>query len=188
MKYCRTIIFILRNVYTFFKLKKIQIAVVSESIMVLPLSHNYVNDVLNIYSKFSGGNMLPLEKKLVLSLCGSKLVFILYDTLYKKVVGCEFYYFNKRDIRDHTIHQGFRGILPEYQGKGFGTLLTSHAYTTYSDTWLKGISSRVSCNNMPSLISNQKIGFTPVEKYFDADMGEDRYYMICNFKSKEKYV
>lgn len=39
---------------------------------------------------------------------------------------------------------------------------------------------------MPSLLSNQKIGFTPVEKYFDADMDDDRYYMICNFKAKEK--
>jgi hypothetical protein len=39
----------------------------------------------------------------------------------------------------------------------------------------------VSCNNMPSLISNKKIGFEAVEKYFDAEMNEERYYMICKF-------
>ena len=181
MRYCRTIIFVLRNIYACLKLKKIKIAIVSENIMILPMTRNYLKDVSYIYSKLSDGDVLSWRNKLLFFLCGSKLVFILYDKFEQKVIGTEFYYFNKKDIQESTIHQGFRGILPEFQGKGLGTALTQYAYDVFSKTSLKGMSSRVSCNNLASLISNKRIGFEPIENYFDSEMNEERYYMICKF-------
>ncbi|UTC65427.1 hypothetical protein E4O00_04720 [Treponema sp. OMZ 788] len=153
----------------------------SENIMILPMTRNYLHDVSYIYSKLSNGHTLSRRNKILFFLCGSKLVFILYDKFEQKIIGTEFYYFNKKDIQESTIHQGFRGILPEFQGKGLGTALTQYAYDIFSKTSLKGMSSRVSCNNFSSLISNRNIGFEPIEKYFDSAMNEDRYYMICFF-------
>lgn len=185
MRYCRTIIFILRNIFSCLKLKKIKKATVNENIMILPMTCKYLHDVSYIYSKLSNGYTLSRRNKILFFLCGSKLVFILYDKFEQKVIGTEFYYFNEKDIQESTIHKGFFGILPEYQGRGLGTLLTNHAYNTYLMTGLKGVSSRVSCNNFPSLISHKKIGFESVEKYFDSEMHEERYYMICHLKNKE---
>ena len=152
---------------------------------IIPCTGKTLQIIGSIYSTFSDNAPLPNRNKLLFLLCGRKLVFVLYDKVNKKILGTEFYYFNKRDRREFTIHQGFRGILPEFQGKGLGTALTQYAYTVFSKTSLQGMSTRVSCNNLPSLVSNKKIGFEPIEKYFDSEMNEERYYMICHLKNKE---
>jgi hypothetical protein len=181
----QTTVFILHNVNACFKLKNIKMIAVNDTILILPMHNCWMRYVSDIYSTFSDNAPLPNRNKLLFLLCGRKLVFVLYDKVNKKILGTEFYYFNKRDRREFTIHQGFRGILPEFQGKGLGTALTQYAYTVFSKTSLQGMSTRVSCNNLPSLVSNKKIGFEPIEKYFDSEMNEERYYMICHLKNKE---
>jgi RimJ/RimL family protein N-acetyltransferase len=114
-------------------------------------------------------------------LISEKTVFIVKDIVINKIIGMELYYFNQQDIKEKTIHQGFRGILPEWQGKGIGTLLTNYAINHFKNSKLDGISSRVSLNNLASLRSNMKLGFRPIEKYFDKNMNEERYYLICPF-------
>jgi RimJ/RimL family protein N-acetyltransferase len=94
------------------------------------------------------------------------------------LIGTELYYFNQRDLQEKTIHQGFRGILPAWQGRGIGTLLTGYAISHFKNSKIDGISSRVSLNNLASLRSNMKLGFKPVEEYFDKDMCENRYYLV----------
>lgn len=94
------------------------------------------------------------------------------------IIAVEFYYFNKRDIAEHTIHQGFRGVVPEYRRKGIATSLTAYAVKHFSKTKIQGISSRVSLSNEGSLRANLHIGFLPVEQYYDENMKEERYYMI----------
>ena len=148
---------------------------------IIPCIGQSLQTVEAVYSMLSDDMALSKRNRMLFMVCGRKLVFVLYDKVAEKIIGVEFYYFNKRDINENTIHQGFRGILPEYQGKGLGTALTQYAYDIFSKTSLKGMSTRVSCNNLSSLISNKKIGFEPVEKYFDSSMNEERYYMICKF-------
>jgi GNAT superfamily N-acetyltransferase len=98
-----------------------------------------------------------------------------------KIIGMELYYFNRRDIKENTIHQGFRGILPMWQGKGIGTLLTGHAVNYFKNNRLDGILSRVSLSNLASLQSNMKFCFRPIGDYFDKEMRESRYYLIYSF-------
>jgi len=175
------LLFLINNIFYCLKLHPIVPFKINDQFDILPMNKSYINEIDRIYSLFSNGEHISWAMKLLFYLCGKTLVFLLYDKDIHDVIGVEFYYFNRRDIKENTIHQGFRGILPEFQGKGLGTALTQYAYTVFSKTSLKGMSTRVSCNNMPSLISNQKIGFKPVEKYFDAAMDEDRYYMVCKF-------
>ena len=148
---------------------------------IIPCTGKSLQIIGSIYSELSDNRALSKRNSFLFKVCGKKLVFVLYDKVNKKILGTEFYYFNKRDIRESTIHQGFRGVLPEFQGRGLGTALTQYAYAVFSKTSLKGMSTRVSCNNLSSLVSNKKIGFEPVEKYFDTAMGEERYYMVCKF-------
>jgi GNAT superfamily N-acetyltransferase len=110
---------------------------------------------------------------------GRKLVFLLIEN--NKPIGMAMYYFNKRDKREKTVHQGFTGVIPPFQGKGLATVVRRHALFHFKAGKLKGMSSRVSLDNKASLKSNEKIGFTPVEQYFDEDIQKERFYLICNF-------
>ena len=173
--------FLISNIFYCLKLHPITPFKINEQFDILSMNKSYINKIDEIYSLFPDGKHMSWEMKILFYLCGKVLVFLLYDKNSHEVIGLEFYYFNKRDIKEHTIHQGFRGILPEFQGKGLGTALTQYAYDVFSKISLKGMSTRVSCNNLSSLISNKKIGFEPAEKYFDSSMDEERYYMICKF-------
>lgn len=98
----------------------------------------------------------------------------------KKLVGMDMYYLNPRDLSDGTIHEGFIGVLPESEGQGIATQMRKLAKNHFRNAGFKGISTRISKNNLGSLNSAKKLGFEPVEEYFDTVMNESRYYLICN--------
>jgi RimJ/RimL family protein N-acetyltransferase len=101
----------------------------------------------------------------------------------KSIVGMEMFYFNPRDFKEGTIHEGFIGVLPEFEGKGIATRMRKHAIEHFRRSGLSGISTRISKNNIASLHSAEKLGFKPVEEYFDLAMQEERYYLVCNFEN-----
>jgi len=175
------LLFLINNIFYCLKLQPVVPFKINDQFDILPMNKSYINEIDRIYSLFSNGEHISWEMKLLFYLCGKTLVFLLYDKNIHDVIGVEFYYFNRRDIKENTIHQGFRGVCNEYQGRGLGTHLTQYAHSTYSKSALYGMSSRVSCDNLPSLYSNKKIGFVSVEKYFDSNINKDRYYMICKF-------
>ena len=91
---------------------------------------------------------------------------------------------NKRDVVEKTIHLGFVGVLSEWQGKRVATTIMTIATDHFNNSRLDGISSRVSLNNLPSLKLHANHGFKPVEKYFDNEMNEERYYLIRPLKKE----
>lgn len=142
-------------------------------------SKKELKDAYTIYSHLHNNKQLGVEKRILFFFLSKKCFFIVKDANTYDLIGIEFYYANKRDVMEKTIHQGFRGILPEWQGKKIGTMLTTNAINHFRNNHIDGITSRVSLNNKPSLISNMKLGFRPIELYFDNDMNEDRYYLVC---------
>ena len=103
----------------------------------------------------------------------------------KKLVGMNMYYINPRDFSDGTIHEGFIGVMPESERQGIATRMRKLAKEHFRDAGFRGISTRISKNNLGSINSAKKLGFEPVEEYFDTRMNEDRYYLICNLKEKK---
>jgi RimJ/RimL family protein N-acetyltransferase len=178
---CGDVFFIVRNVYSSFFLKKILEKAIDEHVIIRGASIKDLREALHIYSIFNNKNGIGFSRYIVYIFISRKMVFVARDITAKKIIGTELYYFNRRDIKENTIHQGFRGILPPWQGRGIGTLLTSHAVNHFKNSRLDGISSRVSLNNPASLQSNLKLGFRPIEEYFDKNMHENRYYLICPF-------
>jgi len=140
-----------------------------------------LKDIKTLYMNVTKGNKISREKLILYFLFGHKLI-VVAKNIDKEIIGLELYYFNKKDLIEGTIHQGFRGVKQEKQGIGIGTVITSHAIGHFKNAGLSGISSRVSLNNISSLRSNQKLGFHPVEEYYDKKMDEQRYYLICDFK------
>lgn len=154
--------------------------------VIEPFSRKDFFSVSKLYVTLNQGNQLGLQKLTVLWLLGSRLCLVARNADRNEVVGMVIYYFNARDHRDGTIHAGYIGLCKEARGKGLGTFLRRHAMENFARSGLSGVSSRVSVNNLPSLKSNQKLGFVPIETYFDPSMQEERHYLICNFRS-DKY-
>lgn len=141
------------------------------------------------------GQLMPIYKKLnyielstnnikLLKYCSKKLVVIAEKEIdgRKKIIGMDLFYMNPRDFNEATIHEGFIGVLPEYEGMGIATQMRKHAIAHFNREGFKGISTRISKNNIGSLRSSEKLGFKVVEEYYDKVMQEERYYLVLNFK------
>jgi RimJ/RimL family protein N-acetyltransferase len=184
---CSDALFIVRNIYGSLLLKRIPEKGIDKKIVVCGASIKELKEALCIYSFYNNQNKIGISHYIVYFFISRKMVFIVRDISVNHIIGIELYYFNQRDLWEKTIHQGFRGILPLWQGRGIGTSLTGYAVNHFKNNKIDGISSRVSLSNHASLRSNMKLGFRPVEEYFDEDMHENRYYLICPFGKNDHW-
>jgi ribosomal protein S18 acetylase RimI-like enzyme len=181
------ICFINRNILYSRCLGNIPLNAMNDNIDIGGVSHSYLKECFAIYSYFNNDKRLNAAKRMIYFFISRKTIFYAKNRTTGQIVGIELYYFNRKDILEKTVHQGFSGVLPEWQGQGIGTMLRSHALNHFRANGFDGVSSRVSLNNLPSLKSNMKLGFKPVEKYFDQSMNEERYYLICPFNNDNKW-
>ena len=131
------------------------------------------------YKKFSG-NKLPVFSRLLYLISSRKFIFVAVSRCgsVSDIVGIDMYYCNLRDFEDRTIHEGFIGVGSQSQGQGIATELRRVAIAHFSGGKLTGISSRISLNNSGSLASARKLGFLPIEQYYDSAAREERYYLV----------
>jgi GNAT superfamily N-acetyltransferase len=178
-------IFLVRNLSSAKKIKPVQ-AESKDGFVYRGLKPEDMTSFLSLYSILHNGKKLNLSRKLLYHFAGEKLVIVACKESTLKMTGMDMYYFNKQDVNENTVHQGFTGILPEMQGKGLGTRLRLKAKEHFYQNGFSGISSKVSLLNIASLKSNEKLGFKPVEKYYDKSLEEERYYLVCNFEESLK--
>lgn len=140
--------------------------------------------VKKIYTQLNNGARFSLLRVIFFHLFGNRLLLLASNNTdsEKTVVGMNMYYFNSRDGKEKTIHEGFIGVMPEASGQGIATQMRNIAKAHFASLGIKGISTRISLNNPASLRSAQKIGFEPVERYRDPQTHEERYYMICKLE------
>lgn len=150
--------------------------------IVNPLSRKHLPDVANLYRTLNGGERLSRQKMAILWLLGSRLCLIASDSDRNEVVGMAIYYFNARDRKQGTVHEGYVGLHEAVRSIGLGTFMRRHALENFARSDLAGVSSRVSLSNIPSLKGSKKLGFIPVETYFDPSIGEERQYLVCDFR------
>lgn len=148
-------------------------------------SINDLEQLMPIYKKLNGMELSTNNIKL-LKYCSKKLIVIAEKEIdgRKKIVGMDLFYMNPRDFNEATIHEGFIGVLPEYEGQGIATQMRKHAITHFNQAGFTGISTRISKNNIGSLRSAEKLGFKPIEEYYDEIMREERYYLILSFNKR----
>lgn len=133
----------------------------------------------NVYQKISGRSFSHI-RKLLLKLFSNKNLIVAIDDSNNQIIALNLYYINHRDFNENSIHEGYIGVLPEYQGQGVATKMREYAKAHFRAAGFLGISSRVSKNNLASLHSAEKSGFKIFEQYFDIYTQEERYYLICN--------
>lgn len=147
----------------------------------LPCTSDLVPHVANLYEEFHPGKKLGLAKKNTLRLAGHKLCLVVRDKKTNQIVGYSLYYFNRRDIKEATIHEGDISLHSDYRGKGIGTAQRLHVLRHFARCpSIKGLSSRIDLDNQASLRSGQKVGYKIKECYFDQIRGKERAYLICD--------
>lgn len=55
------------------------------------------------------------------------MLFVATDSNNNQIIGMDMFYFNPRDLNENTVHEGFIGVLPEYQGQGIATIMRQQA-------------------------------------------------------------
>lgn len=138
--------------------------------------------VAKIYAQLNDGTRFYGLRSLLYGLIGSRCLLVAThanEAGREVVIGMNMYYLNARDVREKTIHEGFIGVIPGMTGKGIASTMRNMAKEHFKAARFKGISTRISLNNAPSLQSAKKMGFTPVEEYTEPSTGERRYYMVA---------
>lgn len=140
------------------------------------------NEVQTLYRELNDGLILRGWTRWLLRVCPSKVCVIAREVATQKVVGIDIYYFNNRDFREKTIHEGFVGVRPDFRRRGIAEKMRMYALSNFSNChFLTGVSSKVSLNNSHSLNGAIRLGFVEQEQYFDPLMQERRSYLVCNF-------
>jgi RimJ/RimL family protein N-acetyltransferase len=152
-----------------------------------PLSRSDIKHVERLYASINGGSPLDLRKKAALWLHAPRLGIGVRDAATGELIGMSLYYFNARDRREGTVHEGYIGLDASLRGAGLGTVVRRHALRQFAFAGLRGVSSRISLANTASLNGNLKLGFVPVDTYFDPSMGEQRHYLVCDLQPYRPY-
>ena len=143
------------------------------------LDRHFLKAAFSLYSELNSGESLPWSRRLFYHLFGRRMAFV--ATIDERVVGIAFYCFKMRDIKANTVHSSFSGVSPAFQGKGIGTEMRRSAMLHFFKNGVSGYSSRISLSNTYSMRASLKLGFRPVEKYYDKQKGEERCYMLAFF-------
>lgn len=144
--------------------------------------YHQLKEAETVYRDLNGKNFSNIQK-ILLKLYSKKSLLVAVDKSTHKIVSINLFYVNHRDYIENTIHGGYIGVLPDYEGKGIATNMRKFAKSYFKKSGFSGISSRISKNNIASLKTAEKVGFTPIEEYYDNILGEERYYLRCNLNS-----
>ena len=180
-KYFEYIVFITYNTYKSLFIKGIKEISVN-GVMYRVAKKNEFKKINEIYKYFHKGENISILKKFIYKYINSKLILIAVtnENGGENIVGMNMFYFNKRDIADKTIHEGFIGVLPKLNGLGIATNLRLFAIKYFKRNNINGISSRISADNIASLKSAEKINLLPVEKQIDEITNKEIYYLKTN--------
>lgn len=173
--------FIVRNFFHLRRVKNLEM-VLRDSVCYRGMQRRDISQVSDLYIRLNTGSNLGWSKRWLYYFLGQKilLVAVTQEGGAEKIIGMNMYYLNARDVKENTIHGAFIGVLPEMTGLGVATNLRQMAKHHFFNAGFKALSTRISLNNTSSLKSALKVGYKPLEKYYDEALGEERYYMNCN--------
>jgi GNAT superfamily N-acetyltransferase len=169
------ITFLLINIPQSYKFKNFETKLVDDIIF----RYCYRKELKKIYEmyKSSTGIKLSRPKRLLFYLYHKKLILIAEKE--GLVIGFAFFYTNPFDIKNKTIHLGHYFVNEEFRGKGIGKKLLKFALESFcKNNKIKGISLRVSLNNVSSLKAIMNFNFLVLEKYYDSQLKEERYFGV----------
>lgn len=164
-------VFILRNLLHAIRMPHLPLVSISGDVQLAPYRSSDRTIVNQLYRDYADRG-LSLRTKVLLSLVGARLCFVARKEA-NLTIGVQLFYFNERDHKENTIHEGFVAVAPAYQGQNIASTMRLRSLQHFKHCGLAGVSSRVRSANAASLKSAQKAGFLVAEKR------GDEFYLIA---------
>lgn len=162
----------------------------SDNFSICSYKPKYLKQIREIHEK-ELNIKLSYEKKLLLMIIGTKICYIAINNETQQVLGFVLFYFNKKDFIVKTIHLGAIAVHRDFQRKKIGSQLLKFSIENLSKSSLiKGISSRISLDNIASVKLHKYFRFNTHTTYFDIDEKKERAYMMYHsgiLTDKQKY-
>jgi|LakMenEpi03Aug12_release.lakeMendotaPanAssembly.Ray.scaffolds.fasta_scaffold468686_1 GNAT superfamily N-acetyltransferase len=103
-----------------------------------------------------------------------------------EVAAADLYYFNERDGKESTIHEGLLFVREPFRSLGISNAMRRHALAHFGQQGICGISTRIRQSNTRSLRSAEACGFRIVESRFLPDLSDIEHYMIARAGNSSK--
>lgn len=137
--------------------------------------------IQNLYTSTTG-LPLPLFNRLLLTLCGPRLCIVALAPD-GSLVGFDQFFFNDRDLKENTVHEGYVAVAKTHERRGLASAMRRLSAKHFASAGLYGISTRISADNIASMASAVKTGFRSIENYIDPDTREARSYLVADISS-----
>lgn len=177
------LLFFVRNLTALHKVVEIK-SIEIDGLVFRGYSKKDADSVSSIYRQLNDKADFSWVQRVLYKFVGSRCFFIVEQKNHDgtlMVCGINMYYLNNRDIQDNTIHEGFIGVMPKARGRGIATKMRQMAVSHFRSAGFSGMSTRISLDNMASLVSARKNGFRVIDEYEESSTGDQRYYMILKF-------
>lgn len=125
------------------------------------LPQKYVGIMDELHRALRDNRPINFWRKLLLKHRGQAICGIAINN--GALLGFCLYYFREDELSSHIIHEAFIGVEPNSRNKGIATSLRYHMAKHFAMQGLKGISTQISPDNLPSLRSAKRIGFRCVD-------------------------
>ncbi len=96
-----------------------------------------------------------------------------------EVAAANLYYFNKRDGKESTIHEGLLFVREPFRSLGIASAMRRYALAHFGQQGICGISTRIRQSNTRSLRSADSCGFRIVDSRPLPDLSDVEHYMIA---------
>ena len=131
---------------------------IGENYTISPCSKDDIENLCSFHKLLRNDRVLNFWRKILYRKRGLKLVAIIKN-IENDIIGFEMFYFKKYEAKNGIIHEAFIGIDEKYKNKSLATILRKFSIKHFCNTNLSAISTNISIDNMPSLVSAQKAGF-----------------------------
>ena len=111
--------FVARNIKAAIRLPRVG-AEESGDVRIRGAARSDVKQLQEIYAGLNSGHQFERKWMWLLKAMAPRLCIVAQDKS-AGIVGFILFYFNDRDLRERTVHEGFIGVLPAFQGRGIGT-------------------------------------------------------------------
>lgn len=145
---------------------------------VEPLQVSDLAAVFALYALLNDGKPPGTAQRMVMRLLGGRLCLTAWDAR-GRLAGILMFYFNARDRREGSVHEAYIGVAEWARGKGLSAYMRGQALQHFAAAGVARSSSRISSSNQRSLRTNLKLGYVPIETYYDMNRNEERHYLVC---------
>ena len=140
------------------------------------LHPNQLREFCRLHQGLRDMQKLNFWRKMLYSARGESMVAVAVNQQ-NEMVGFEMFYFRTDEIPSWVIHDAFTGIVPSLRGQGLGTTIRRYSAFHLRRLGIKGISTQVPYDNLPSMKSLLNAGYVKTGESIDGQT----HFMIMRF-------